>query len=213
EVCECPNIIVAHGIPWFWIDAPCLDRRNSVELQESITFILSWYACAIVCFAHLLDVPPRTRSEALAQLSGTASLRGATGRSRKSSLSAVSSLLPPTGPRSAPRRARRSPPGDHWHRCDVLTLHHCLTEVCVARRLSWASERKIRRVEDVPLQHPHAHRIRRRQQSLRTIAAAEPEGALRPRAFRPGWCAGHGRSRNSLYCTLKRPKRKMVLIP
>jgi hypothetical protein len=43
---------------YVWIDTCCIDKTNSVELQEAINSMFRWYRNAAICYAHLADVPP-----------------------------------------------------------------------------------------------------------------------------------------------------------
>ncbi|KIK17619.1 hypothetical protein PISMIDRAFT_110999, partial [Pisolithus microcarpus 441] len=42
---------------WAWSDTCCIDRDNSVELQESIASIFSWYRQSSLTIVYLSDVP------------------------------------------------------------------------------------------------------------------------------------------------------------
>ncbi|KAH7029657.1 heterokaryon incompatibility protein-domain-containing protein, partial [Microdochium trichocladiopsis] len=44
------------GIEYVWVDTCCIDKSSSVELQESLNSMQSWYAKSAVCFAYLRDV-------------------------------------------------------------------------------------------------------------------------------------------------------------
>lgn len=57
KIRECRRLARAYGSDWFWVDAPCIDQKNSVELSEAISSMQQWYASASICFAHLPDVP------------------------------------------------------------------------------------------------------------------------------------------------------------
>jgi hypothetical protein len=44
-------------IQWVWIDTCCINKLNSAELSETINSMYGWFEDAVVCFAHLSDVP------------------------------------------------------------------------------------------------------------------------------------------------------------
>jgi hypothetical protein len=44
------------GYDWIWIDTCCIDKTNSVELQEAINAMFEWYKDANICYAYLADV-------------------------------------------------------------------------------------------------------------------------------------------------------------
>ncbi|KAK3365868.1 heterokaryon incompatibility protein-domain-containing protein [Lasiosphaeria ovina] len=45
------------GYHYVWIDTCCIDKTNSVELQEAINSMFRWYREAQICYAYLADVP------------------------------------------------------------------------------------------------------------------------------------------------------------
>jgi hypothetical protein len=56
------------GLEHFWVDTCCIDKSNSVELQEAITSMFSWYQNAAKCYVYLSDVST-TKQEASDQSS------------------------------------------------------------------------------------------------------------------------------------------------
>lgn len=44
------------GLEWAWIDTCCIDRNNAAELADAITHMFEWYKDSVVCFAFLSDV-------------------------------------------------------------------------------------------------------------------------------------------------------------
>ena len=44
------------GYQYVWIDTCCIDKTNSVELQEAINSMFQWYRNAAICYAYLSDV-------------------------------------------------------------------------------------------------------------------------------------------------------------
>jgi hypothetical protein len=44
------------GLPYFWADTCCIDKSNSVELQEAINSMFCWYRNAVKCYVYLPDV-------------------------------------------------------------------------------------------------------------------------------------------------------------
>lgn len=45
------------GYAYVWIDTCCIDQKSSAELSESINSMYLWYQLAAVCYAYLHDVP------------------------------------------------------------------------------------------------------------------------------------------------------------
>ncbi|RYP08418.1 hypothetical protein DL764_001906 [Monosporascus ibericus] len=46
------------GYEYVWIDTCCIDKTDSVELQEAINSMFRWYQKAQICYVYLSDVPP-----------------------------------------------------------------------------------------------------------------------------------------------------------
>ena len=46
-----------HGFKYAWIDTCCIDKRSSAELTESINSMFKWYQDAEVCYVYLPDIP------------------------------------------------------------------------------------------------------------------------------------------------------------
>ncbi|KIM57628.1 hypothetical protein SCLCIDRAFT_1219318 [Scleroderma citrinum Foug A] len=45
-----------HGYLWAWSDTCCIDKESSVELQEAIGSMFSWYRLSTLTLVHLADV-------------------------------------------------------------------------------------------------------------------------------------------------------------
>jgi hypothetical protein len=54
------------GYRWAWSDTCCIDQNNSVELQESVNSMFVWYHYSALTIIYLSDVPPSSKSGALA---------------------------------------------------------------------------------------------------------------------------------------------------
>ncbi|KAH7906973.1 hypothetical protein BJ138DRAFT_1104700 [Hygrophoropsis aurantiaca] len=59
------------GYNWAWSDTCCIDKTNSVELQESLTSMFVWYRCSSLTVIYLSDVPPSSKPGALAKSAWT----------------------------------------------------------------------------------------------------------------------------------------------
>jgi len=53
----CGNRAANDGLQYFWVDTCCIDKSNSVELQEAINSMFRWYQNADKCYVYLSDVP------------------------------------------------------------------------------------------------------------------------------------------------------------
>lgn len=45
-----------NGIGWIWVDTCCIDKTSSAELSEAINAMFRWYANAKVCYVYLSDI-------------------------------------------------------------------------------------------------------------------------------------------------------------
>ncbi|KAG1788345.1 uncharacterized protein HD556DRAFT_1538722 [Suillus plorans] len=55
------------GFHWAWVDSCCIDQNNNVELQKSLNSMFAWYYHAALTIVYLSDVPPSSKSGALAK--------------------------------------------------------------------------------------------------------------------------------------------------
>jgi hypothetical protein len=55
------------GYKWAWSDTCCIDKSNNVELQESVNSMFLWYHHSALTIVYLSDVPPSSKSGALAK--------------------------------------------------------------------------------------------------------------------------------------------------
>ncbi|KAK0746027.1 heterokaryon incompatibility protein-domain-containing protein [Schizothecium vesticola] len=58
KVSGCCDQARKDGYKYVWIDTCCIDKTNSVELQEAINSMFRWYREAAICYVYLADVPP-----------------------------------------------------------------------------------------------------------------------------------------------------------
>jgi hypothetical protein len=54
------------GYRWAWVDTCCIDQTNNVEVQQSVNSMFVWYRHAALTIVYLSDVPPSSKSGALA---------------------------------------------------------------------------------------------------------------------------------------------------
>ncbi|KAG2747696.1 hypothetical protein P692DRAFT_20834968 [Suillus brevipes Sb2] len=55
------------GYNWAWSDTCCIDKNINVELQESVNSMFVWYRHSALTIVYLSDVPPSSKSGALAK--------------------------------------------------------------------------------------------------------------------------------------------------
>ncbi|KAH7929219.1 HET-domain-containing protein [Leucogyrophana mollusca] len=146
---RCCAQALANGYQYVWIDTCCIDKSSSAELSEAINSMYRWYEDAAVCYAYLADVLSHenpvyekssfrlsryfrrgwTLQEVIAPRRVTFFARDWVKIGTKASEISVISEV--TG---VDRR--------------VLSKSLPLTEVSVAKKISWASRRETTRVED-----------------------------------------------------------------
>jgi hypothetical protein len=52
----CAHWAASQGLKYFWVDTCCIDKTNSVELQEAINSMFRWYSRAKGCCVYMSDV-------------------------------------------------------------------------------------------------------------------------------------------------------------
>ncbi|OAX34763.1 hypothetical protein K503DRAFT_868710 [Rhizopogon vinicolor AM-OR11-026] len=55
------------GYRWAWSDTCCIDKNNNIDLQESVNSMFVWYRYSALTIIYLSDVPPLSKSGALAK--------------------------------------------------------------------------------------------------------------------------------------------------
>ncbi|KAK7974430.1 hypothetical protein PG989_016278 [Apiospora arundinis] len=152
KIKQCCEQARKDGFTFAWVDTCCIDKSSSAELSESINSMFRWYAMAQVCYAYLEDVPYLgcgsnfiksawfTRGWTLQELLSPSRLVFYSAEwheigDRAELSDGVSSI---TG------IGQRILCGRHHHR-GVLDL----SNVSIARRMSWASRRQTSREEDM----------------------------------------------------------------
>lgn len=51
------EIAITYGLWYAWVDTCCIDKLSSAELSEAINSMFGWYKNALLCFAFLSDLP------------------------------------------------------------------------------------------------------------------------------------------------------------
>ena len=52
----CRMMAEKYNLDWVWVDTCCIDKRSSAELSEAINSMFAWYKNAAICFVYLQDV-------------------------------------------------------------------------------------------------------------------------------------------------------------
>ena len=142
------------GYDWAWADTCCIDKTSSAELSEGINSMFEYYAQSSVCYVYLVGVSPGPVDQDPKYDLRDDEFEGHRWHTRGWTLQ---ELL-------APKDVRFM--SDNWtyignkfnlarrlERCtnipeSVLRFEKEITEMCIAERMGWASERKTTRVED-----------------------------------------------------------------
>ena len=149
KIRECCIVAENNGYRWVWIDSCCIDKTSSSELSEAINSMFRWYKEAEVCFAYLADVPSHCDLDADDSL-----FRMCRWHTRVWTLQ---ELIAPdflvflsTDWRQLGNRAELAGLLEDITRIphEVLTGTKRPAEYSVSIRMSWASKRKMTRVED-----------------------------------------------------------------
>ncbi|KAI1156065.1 heterokaryon incompatibility protein-domain-containing protein [Nemania diffusa] len=155
KTCE---LAAAKDIPYAWVDTCCIDKSSSAELSEAINSMFDWYKLSAVCFAYLSDLKtdasktPTTlwrdeeqqlvcrwfqRGWTLQELLAPAKLEFYDSawqlKGLKTDWWVVRQLLSMTGIRSE----------------KVFQNSYAIREIAVGERMSWASNRQTKRIEDL----------------------------------------------------------------
>lgn len=56
KIARCCSLAAAGGFQYVWIDTCCIDKASSADLSEAINSMYRWYQNASVCYAYMADV-------------------------------------------------------------------------------------------------------------------------------------------------------------
>lgn len=152
KIREACRVAQSRGYDFAWVDTCCINKQDFAELTEAINSMFKWYARAGVCIAYLSDVSPEQPSVEDSQWF----TRGWT----------LPELIAPELVEFFDREWNKI--GTRAELCDEIrritdidekilrydvssgrTIEELLSEVPVARRMSWASGRATTREEDI----------------------------------------------------------------
>ena len=150
KIRSCCALAADEGHEYVWIDTCCIDKNSSAELSEAINSMYRWYQKAKICYAYLADV--RIGDHDL----GGSKVEEAFGKSRWFTRGwTLQELLAPKdvffydqnwqklGSKSSLEEQISFVTG-------IQRAHiHDINGASAAQKMSWASKRQTRRVEDV----------------------------------------------------------------
>ncbi|KAK1656488.1 heterokaryon incompatibility protein-domain-containing protein, partial [Colletotrichum phormii] len=139
----------ADGLSYVWIDTCCIDKTNANELGEAINSMFRWYQAAKTCYAFLQDVPSKDESAWKTRFRKS---RWFTRGWTLQELLAPSELMFYSSDwRALGTKLQLSSVvgGITGIPAQFLLGASNLREASVAQRMSWASRRQTKRVEDI----------------------------------------------------------------
>lgn len=140
-----------NGIGYAWVDTCCIDKTSSAELTEAINSMFQLYASSVICYAYLSDLDPDGDVDPENQTSQFA-------RSRwfRRGWTLQELIAPKTvefydrdwNSRGCKADLSRAISAITGIDSDVLRDSYALSQIPVARRMSWAAGRETSRLED-----------------------------------------------------------------
>ncbi|KAI1792774.1 HET-domain-containing protein [Ganoderma leucocontextum] len=146
----------AYGHRLVWIDSCCIDKTSSSELSEAINSMYTWYRGATICYAFLADVPSSPSRAALDNRSWSSTVAFRKSRWFRRGWTLQELIAPRVvvflsmewqflGTKSSLAQVIEEVTGIY---SAVLRHQMPLSEVPVAKRMSWAAMRETTRKED-----------------------------------------------------------------
>ncbi|RDW70383.1 hypothetical protein BP5796_08780 [Coleophoma crateriformis] len=143
---SCCGIAKEYGLSYAWVDTCCIDKRSSAELSEAINSMYRWYRDAEVCFIYIVDVDPVDSVPIGGDTYGSTELIAPRKRVFFSNdWSLIHFSIDTTEEDSLDELLARITNIS----LDVLQHRRPLSKLCVAERMSWASQRETTREEDM----------------------------------------------------------------
>ncbi|KAH8663075.1 heterokaryon incompatibility protein-domain-containing protein [Tricladium varicosporioides] len=135
----------ADGFDYVWIDTCCIDKTSSAELSEAINSMYQWYQESGVCYVYLADVPSNATNNEFA--TSTWFTRGWTLQEliAPSTVIFLDQKWQKIGTKSSRQRIISEITGIPAN----ILLGGDLESASVAQKMSWASKRETKRVEDI----------------------------------------------------------------
>ena len=150
KIRQCCILAESRGYKWVWIDTCCIDKTSSTELSEAINSMFRYYALADVCFAYLQDVPDAVSEEGQVTEAFSSSRWHTRGWTLQELLAPNLVVFLSQGWNVIGSKAELA---SLLEECTgipqaVLRLEQQLTDISIARRMSWAATRQTTRLED-----------------------------------------------------------------
>ncbi|KAH8163970.1 hypothetical protein CIB48_g4252 [Xylaria polymorpha] len=137
----CCQQAVRDGLSWAWVDTCCIDQTSTAELSEAINSMFRWYTNAKICYAYLADVIDQDGFASSRWFSRGWTLQELIAPKIVRFYSCDWTLL---GSKSELEDLLQKITG-----IDAFVLSTgTFSQVCVAKRMSWAAKRDTTRIED-----------------------------------------------------------------
>lgn len=159
KIVRCCDLARSRALHWTWIDTVCIDRSSSAELSEAINSMYSWYQRSTECYAFLDDVRWTHEDD---QESATNNKHSNWERFRQSRWFTrgwtLQELLAPGSVLFYARDgtfigSRSELANDIYLICGIdrefLNQARLMPSASIAQRMSWASNRRTTRPEDM----------------------------------------------------------------
>jgi hypothetical protein len=149
KIVRCCEKARSEGHEFVWIDTCCIDKSGSAELSEAINSMFRWYREAEICYAYLDDVcafeDPTKASSSFRESRWFT--RGWTLQELLAPYEVV--FLDRDWQEIGTKRSLSDTVSSQTN-IDTQTLEYCTWQhVSIAARMSWASSRVTKRVEDM----------------------------------------------------------------
>jgi hypothetical protein len=141
------------GLQHFWVDTCCIDKSNSVELQEAINSMFRWYQNAAKCYVYLSDISVRDDNEAVPHETWELAFRESRWFTRGWALQEL--IAPPSveffsieGRRLGNKKSLERQISEITGIAIQALQGSTLSQFTVTERMSWAANRNTTRDED-----------------------------------------------------------------
>lgn len=149
KILKCCEKARQNKYEYVWIDTCCIDKKSSAELSEAINSMYWWYKKSSVCYAFLQDVETTSNPE-----SDDSSFRNSVWFTRGWTLQELIApknviFLDADWQEIGTKETLAETVSQITNvECGVLCGDIKLSDVCVAKKMAWASKRETLKVED-----------------------------------------------------------------
>lgn len=161
KVIKCCQQAIEDALDFVWVDTCCIDKSNSVELQEAINSMFRWYEMSIECYVYLPDFSyPGLSAEPQEKQSALQRFTQSRWFTRGWTLQEL--LAPPSvrffdsawlefGDKISLREQVSEATGISQEVLvgSVIDIHRAMDFTSIAQRMSWASRRTTTKEEDI----------------------------------------------------------------